>query len=287
MADDHTGTLYVIATPIGNLEDVTFRAVRVLGEVDALACEDTRRTPRILERHGIDRPRTIFSYHEHNEEQRGPLLLGKLQSGQSVAVVSDAGTPLVSDPGFRLVQSAVDSGIDIIPIPGASAAIAALSVSGLPSDGFVFAGFPARKKGRRLKQLRALQELPYTLVFYESPKRIAALLAELCTLLGDRSGVLAREITKRHEEFLRGRLSELLLLLKERRMVRGECTLLVAGNSGEPAVSSEFLIDNLTNRMKQKKLTLSEIVREVTAETGLSKKIVYTEALKIKKENRG
>jgi 16S rRNA (cytidine1402-2'-O)-methyltransferase len=279
------GVLYIVATPIGNLQDITLRALEVLESVDIIAAEDTRKTGQLLK--GRDIKGRFISYHEHNEEQRGPLLLGKLQSGQSVAVVSDAGTPLVSDPGFRLVQSAVDSGIDTIPIPGASAAIAALSVSGLPSDGFVFAGFPARKKGRRLKQLRALQNVPYTLIFYESPKRIATFLAELHTLLGDRSGVLAREITKRHEEFLRGHLSELLLLLKERPTVKGECTLLVAGNSGESAVTPEFLKDDLTTRMKQKKITLSEIVREVSAKTGLSKKMVYAEALKIKKENRG
>lgn len=276
---DHRGILYVVATPIGNLQDITLRALEVLGTVDIIAAEDTRKTGRFLKNKGIHG--RFISYHEHNEQQRCPLLLDKLVSGLSVAIVSNAGTPSVSDPGFRLVQGAIDRHITIIPVPGASAAITALSASGLPSDGFVFIGFLARKKGQRSKQLKILKDIPWTLIFYESPKRVTRLIDDILSLLGDRSAVLAREMTKRHEEFVRGRLSELLQTLNERPNIKGECTLLVAGKSGETEFDPESLKEELTTRLKQKKLTLSEIVREVAAETGLSKKRVYAEALLI------
>jgi 16S rRNA (cytidine1402-2'-O)-methyltransferase len=277
---DRRGILYVVATPIGNLQDITLRALDVLGSADIIAAEDTRKTGRLLKNRGIHG--RFISYHEHNEQQRCPLLLDKLESGLSVAIVSNAGTPSVSDPGFRLVQCAIDRNIEIIPVPGASAAITALSASGLPSDGFVFIGFLARKKGQRSNQLKILQNVPWTLIFYESPKRINGLINDILTLLGDRSAVLAREMTKRHEEFVRGRLSDLLQTLNERPNIKGECTLLVAGKSGGTVYDPESLKEELTTRLKQKKLTLSEIVREVAAETGLSKKRVYTEALIIK-----
>lgn len=276
---DHRGILYIVATPIGNLQDITLRALEVLGTVDIIAAEDTRKTGRFLKNKGIHG--RFISYHEHNEQQRCPLLLDKLVSGLSVAIVSNAGTPSVSDPGFRLVQGAIDRHITIIPVPGASAAITALSASGLPSDGFVFIGFLVRKKGQRSKQLKILKDIPWTLIFYESPKRVTRLIDDILSLLGDRSAVLAREMTKRHEEFVRGRLSELLQTLNERPNIKGECTLLVAGKSGETEFDPESLKEELTTRLKQKKLTLSEIVREVAAETGLSKKRVYAEALLI------
>ena len=280
----HPGVLYVVATPIGNLQDITLRALDVLGSVDIIAAEDTRKTGRLLKNRGIQG--RFISYHEHNEQQRCPLLIKKLESGLSVAIVSNAGTPSISDPGFRLVQRAIERNIKIIPIPGAAAAVTAISASGLPSEGFVFIGFLPRKQGQRIKQLKKLQSVPWTLIFYESPRRIASLIDDILTLFGDRSAVLAREMTKRHEEFVRGRLSELLQTLNERPNIKGECTLLVAGKSGETAYRTEALKENLTTRLKQKKLTLSEIVKEVAAETGLSKKLVYTEALNIKNQTR-
>ncbi len=279
---DQRGILYVVATPIGNLQDITLRALDVLGSVDIIAAEDTRKTGRLLKNRGIQG--RFISYHEHNEQQRCPLLIKKLESGLSVAIVSNAGTPSISDPGFRLVQSAIERNIKIIPIPGAAAVVTALSASGLPSDGFVFIGFLARKKGQRAKKLKTLQNVPWTLIFYESPKRITRLIDDILTLLGDRSAVLAREMTKRHEEFVRGRLSDLLQNLNERSNIKGECTLLVAGKSDETVYNPESLKENLTTRLKQKKLTLSKIVQEVAAETGLSKKLVYTEALNIKRK---
>ncbi|MGD2011415.1 MAG: 16S rRNA (cytidine(1402)-2'-O)-methyltransferase, partial [Desulfobacterales bacterium] len=208
------GTLFVLATPIGNLRDITLRALDVLLSVDFIAAEDTRHTGRLLK--GRNPKGRFISYHEHNEDKRTPLLLEKLEAGFSVAVVSNAGTPSISDPGYRLVESAAARNIPVSPVPGASAAIAALSVSGLPTDSFVFIGFLPRKQGRRTEQLTSLRNMPRTMIFYESPKRISRLLDDLLALMGDRSAVLGREMTKLHEEFLRGRLSELIALLEER-----------------------------------------------------------------------
>ena len=280
------GTLFVLATPIGNLQDITLRALDVLLSVDFIAAEDTRHTGRLLK--GRNPRGRFISYHEHNEESRTPLLLEKLEAGFSVAIVSNAGTPSISDPGYRLVASAVARNIPVSPVPGVSAAIAALSVSGLPTDSFVFIGFLPRKKGRRTEQLTSLRDTPRTLIFYESPKRISCLLDDLLTVMGDRSAVLGREMTKLHEEFLRGRLSELIALLGERPDIKGECTLIVSGSPPDTAEAPTVLHEKLTNRLKQKKVILSEVVREVVRETGLPRKIVYGAALEIKRNlNQG
>ncbi len=280
------GTLYVLATPIGNLRDITLRALDILLSVDFIAAEDTRRTGRLLK--GLTPKGRFISYHEHNEEERTPLLLEKLEAGFSVAVVSNAGTPSISDPGFRLVKSAVVRNIPVSPVPGVSAAIAALSVSGLPTDSFVFIGFLPRKKGRRTDQLTSLRNMARTMIFYESPKRISRLIDDLLTVMGDRSAALGREITKLHEEFLRGRLSELRALLAERRDIKGECTLVVSGRLSDAAAGTAVLYEKLTTRLKQEKVILSELVREVVRETGLPRKIVYGAALEIKRNlNQG
>jgi 16S rRNA (cytidine1402-2'-O)-methyltransferase len=277
------GTLYVVATPIGNLQDITLRALDILSTVDVIAAEDTRKTGRFLKSRGIKA--RFVSYHEHNERQRCPQLLEKLSFGSSVAIVSNAGTPSVSDPGFRLVQRAIEQNIRITPIPGPSAAVSALSASGLPSDQFIFIGFLARKRGRRSKQLLTLVDLPWTMVFYESPRRLLGLLNDILQVMGNRPAVLAREMTKRHEEFVRGRLSELLKVLTERSLIKGECTLIVAGRQAADAVDIDSLKEELTTRLKQKNMTLSETVREVAHITGLPKKKVYAEALNIKQKN--
>src|SRR5205085_6669929 len=201
------GTLYIVATPIGNLEDITQRALRILREVDLIACEDTRHTRKLLNHFGIE-TKTI-SYQEHNERERADELGAVLESGKSVALVSDAGTPLISDPGFRLVNAAIEKGISVVPVPGAAAVVTALSASGLPTDQFYFAGFlPARAHARRAK-LEELTQIPATLIFYEAPHRISAALRDAIDVLGDRHAIVAREMTKLHEEFARGRLSEL------------------------------------------------------------------------------
>ena len=227
-----SGTLYIVATPIGNLEDITYRAVRILGEVDLVACEDTRQTRRLLERYAISKP--LISYHEHNEHTRSEELLRDLLAGKNIALVSDAGTPLVADPGYRLVTKAREQGITVSPIPGPAALLAALSASGLPTDAFHFLGFPHYKKGRRRRLLEEMKTSEATLIFYEAPHRIIETLEDIGEILGARQVVLAREITKLHEEFLRGTPSELRELLKARPAVKGEITLMIARDGYRP-----------------------------------------------------
>ena len=201
-----TGTLYIVATPIGNLEDITLRALRVLREVDWIACEDTRQTRKLLEHFGIAKP--MVSYHEHNESGRAAELVERLTRGGSGALVSDAGTPLISDPGYRLVQAAIAAAIPVVPIPGASAAVSALSAAGLPTDAFRFCGFLPPKSSQRRKTLEQLKPETGTLIFYETPHRILEALEDVAAVMGSRPVVVARELTKLHEEFLRGTAAE-------------------------------------------------------------------------------
>jgi 16S rRNA (cytidine1402-2'-O)-methyltransferase len=219
------GTLYLVATPIGNLEDVTRRALRVLGEADVVACEDTRRTRSLLEHFGI-RARAV-SYHEHNERERAEELARSIEEGRTVALVSDAGTPGVNDPGYRLVRACVERGLSVVPVPGPTAFVAALTASGLPTDEFYFGGFlPARTHARREK-LASVKQLRATLVFYETPHRLAHALADALEVLGEREAAVARELTKLHEEFARGRLSELAARFAPEGAARGEMVLVI------------------------------------------------------------
>ncbi len=221
------GTLYIVATPIGNLEDITLRALRTLSGVDTIAAEDTRRTRNLLTHHGISRP--LVSYHDHNKVKQAPRLLAMLQAQQSVALVTDAGTPGISDPAYYLLQAVLLHDISVVPIPGVTAAITALSVSGLPTDRFVFEGFLPVKSGRRQQRLASLRDEPRTIVLYESPHRLLKLLQEIHDHFGaDRRMVIGRELTKRFEEIQRGTASSLLAEL-ESRSIRGEFTVLVAG----------------------------------------------------------
>jgi 16S rRNA (cytidine1402-2'-O)-methyltransferase len=274
------GELYVIATPIGNREDITLRALNVLGKVDLVAAEDTRHTLRFLSHHNIKS--RLISYHEHNERERTKDLLDKLNSGLSVALVSNAGTPTISDPGYQLLKAALKRGIRVVPIPGVSAAVTALSVSGLPTDSFVFVGFLAKKKGKRLEQLRKLAFEKRTIIFYESPRRIHTLLEEIILNIGDRNGVLCREMTKLHEEFVRGHLSNILRSLKKRPSIKGECTLLVAGYEENENVSREKVRKEIKKRLASAKGSLSDIAKEIAKKYNLPKNRVYDEALKIK-----
>lgn len=226
-----TGTLYIVATPVGNLEDISQRALRTLRDVDLVACEDTRRTRVLLNHFGI-KTKTV-SYHEHNERARAAELCEQIESGTNVALVSDAGTPLISDPGFRIVQAAIEACIPIVPIPGPTALVAALVASGLPSDQFFFNGFlPARANARRAK-LEEVRSLPVTLVFYEAPHRIAATLKSALEVLGNRRAVVARELTKLHEEIVRGSLSELTKRFSVDATARGEMVLVISGTANE------------------------------------------------------
>jgi 16S rRNA (cytidine1402-2'-O)-methyltransferase len=221
------GTLYVVSTPIGNLEDITLRALRILGSVDFIAAEDTRHTRKLLTHHGISRP--LLSYHDHNEDVQAPRLLALLQEGKSIALVTDAGTPGIADPAYHLLQTLLPRAIPIVPIPGPTAALAALAVSGLPTDRFIFEGFLPVKSGRRRQRLEALAEETRTIVLYESPHRLLRLLQELVTHFGaERRLVVARELTKHFEEVVRGTSSTLLETFQA-RPIRGEFTLVIAG----------------------------------------------------------
>lgn len=221
-----TGTLYIVATPLGNLEDITLRALRVLKEADLIACEDTRHTRKLLTHYGVATPTT--SYFEHNKFTKGDWLIHRLEDGKNVALVSDAGTPGVSDPGYNLVAAAVERGIAVVPIPGPSAAVSALCASGLPTDRFLFVGFLPQKDGKKKRVLESLSQQPSTLIFYESPFRVKKTLRLMKVAFGDRRCVLAHELTKVHEGFLRGTIGE--ILEKEERIVeKGEWILLVEG----------------------------------------------------------
>jgi 16S rRNA (cytidine1402-2'-O)-methyltransferase len=266
-----SGTLYIVATPIGNLEDITFRAVRVLREADLIACEDTRQTRKLLDRYGIAKPLT--SYHEHNELRRSAELLGELQAGKNIALVTDAGTPLISDPGYRLVAGARKLGIPVSPIPGPGAFLAALSASGLPTDSFVFLGFLPPKKSQRRKALESWKSFPATLVFYEAPHRIVETLQDIEEVLGTRDVVLARELTKVHEEFLSGPSAEVLEALARRPPLKGEITLLVA--KGETAEPDEQPLETAVEQLMQAGVSRMQALKTVARRRGISKREVY------------
>jgi 16S rRNA (cytidine1402-2'-O)-methyltransferase len=221
------GTLYLVSTPIGNLEDLTLRARRLLAEVDLIAAEDTRHTQQLLARYDIHTPLT--SYHDHNKEEKAPVLIERLRQGQTMALVSDAGTPTISDPGYYLINGCIAADIPVCPVPGPSAVLAALAASGLPTDAFLFAGFLPRKSGARAKRITQLQPLRETLIFFESPHRIGRLLDELQLALGDRRVAIGRELTKLHEEVIRGTLGEVAKQLSG-RTIKGEITVVVEGN---------------------------------------------------------
>ena len=276
------GTLYVVATPLGNRDDITVRALNILREVDLIAAEDTRKTRGFLALHAIQN--NLISYHEHNEAERTPALVAKLQKGVSIALVSNAGTPTVSDPGYRLIEAALDNQLSVIPVPGVSAATAALSVAGLPTDSFIFAGFLAKKKTKRLRQLNELASESRTLIFYESPRRVLALLNECMEVMGDRRGVLAREMTKLHEEFIRGRLSEIMERLRDRHDIKGECTLLISGNDRDPDHAWPLVRQQIETAVKVGQNSISAIAREIAATSGIAKNRIYAEALRISKE---
>ena len=274
------GVLYVVATPIGNRDDITLRALDILRSVDLVAAEDTRKSGRFLSHHGIKK--SLISYHELNEIQRAPQLIGKLLDGTSIALISNAGTPAVSDPGFRLIAAAVEKKIKVAPIPGVSAATAAISVSGLPTDSYMFVGFAPKKKGRRITFLTALGDPSCSLIFYESPKRIHSLLQDIIACMGDRKAVLAREMTKLHEEFIRGRLSQILETISARPVVKGECTLLVAGSDSIEKPDIESIQTELKKALDKKTGSLSEIARTFAQKYDLPKKTVYDLALVVR-----
>jgi len=265
------GCLYIVSTPIGNLEDITYRAVRILKEADWIACEDTRTTRRLLDHYGIQT--RLVSYHEHNELERSEELIERLRQGETGALVSDAGTPLLSDPGYRVVRGAVKEGIRVEAIPGPSALLAGLVVSGLPTDQFHFGGFLPAKQGQRMRLLESLRDEQATLIFYEAPHRILESLDDIAAALGGREIVVARELTKMHEEVLRGTPATIRNNLAERDMIRGEFVILVAKASEPvqdttpPEEAVALLVSAGVDRM--------EAMKTVARERGLSKRDVY------------
>jgi 16S rRNA (cytidine1402-2'-O)-methyltransferase len=276
--NSQTGCLYLVATPIGNLEDITLRAIRVLKEADLIACEDTRQTQKLLQHYAIHKG--MISYHAHNELTRAPELVIQLEQGAQVALVSDAGTPVVSDPGHRLVVLCLRHHIPVVPIPGPSAFVAALAASGLPSDEFLFVGFLPSRAGARRKKLDALKDEPRALVLYEAPHRLADTLSDAAEILGSRHAVVAREVTKIHEEFLRGTLAELRDAAKE-RAPRGEITLMI-GPPEEgvlpfaPAVSLKQRVSQLEAEMG---LDRKAALKQAARERGLGKRDAYKQLL--------
>jgi 16S rRNA (cytidine1402-2'-O)-methyltransferase len=276
-----SGTLYVVSTPIGNLEDITLRALKILKKVDLIAAENTRRTRELCSHYGIKR--RLVSYHQHNSKSRGPELIEKLKKGSDIALVSNAGTPVVSDPGALLINSALGEGIRVSPIPGASAAIAAMSVSGLSADRFLFLGFLSSKANKRKKEIKDLLYEPVTMVFYEAPHRIKAMLKDLNDILGDRYVVILREMTKVYEEIIRGPVG-LILEDFEDHMLKGEFTVIVAGkqksgNEGLPTDKTRDMIKGLL----QNNMGVKEAAERLSQEFGLNYRAVYREGLNIKK----
>jgi 16S rRNA (cytidine1402-2'-O)-methyltransferase len=268
--------LYIVSTPIGNLEDITGRALRILKEVALIACEDTRHTRKLLTHYGINTP--TISYHEHNERERALELLTRLRAGDSIAIVSDAGTPGINDPGFRVVRLAIENGVSVIPVPGPSALITALVASGLPTAEFFFGGFLPAKTNARRSRLAELRSLPATLIFYEAPHRIAAALKDAHEILGPRQAVVARELTKLHEEFVRGRLSELAEHFATAERVRGEIVLMIDGVAVESEVTAEDSaqsVATLTARFESEGLDHRAALKKAARALGLTRAEAY------------
>jgi len=270
--------LYLVATPIGNLEDITLRALRILKEVDLIACEDTRQTQKLLNHYGIEK-RTV-SYHEHNEMTRAAELIVDVERGASIALVTDAGMPGISDPGFRLITLAIRHHVPVVPVPGATAFLAALVASGLPTDSFRFSGFLPPKRGKRREVLENILGSPRTQVFYEAPHRLLETMEDIVQVLGlNRQVVVAREVTKLHEEFLRGRAGELLERLRERGEIKGEITLLIG--KSEDSIQSAAAKVGVRSRLKQimsdEQVDEKAALKKVAKELGVSKSEAYRE----------
>ncbi len=276
------GTLYIVATPIGNLEDITLRALRILQEVDLIAAEDTRHSKKLLAHYHINTPLT--SYYDHIETDKAPALIAQLQAGKNIALVSDAGTPAIADPGYRLVKGAAEAGVAIVPIPGPSTAIALLSVSGLPTDRFAFEGFLPAKPTQRRKFLQKLKNEERTLIFFESPHRLPETLADIETIFGDRLIVLGRELTKMFEEVQRGTVTTLRAALQDRE-IKGEVALLVAG-SHEPRQEEAVLpLVEEVQQLLEQGLSLKEIAHSLGERRGMAKREIY--ALGVQLKERG
>jgi len=269
------GILFIVATPIGNLEDITFRAVRILKEADLVAAEDTRHSRKLLAHYGISTPLT--SYYDHNQSLKGERILAALRDGKQVALISDAGTPCISDPGYQLVRDALGEGIRVIPVPGACAAVSALSAAGLPTDCFTFSGFPPNREGKRRTFLASLANVHGTLILYEAPHRLVETLADIIAIMGERQVVVARELTKLHEECLHGTASEVRALVQDGRE-RGEVVILIAPADETSAPEGPLPEEQLRLALARGH-TVKEAAALVAAATGLPRRELYAQAL--------
>lgn len=270
----HSGAIYLVATPIGNLEDITLRALRTLREADVIACEDTRRSSRLLRHFGIDRP--LVSCHDHNEARRAAELVARALAGESIAVISDAGTPAISDPGFRVVRAALDAGVRVVPLPGPNAIVTALSASGLPAQEFAFAGFLPPKKAKRRRALRNIEPFESTVALFEAPHRILDSLIDLQDVLGDRDIVVARELTKVHEEFLRGDALSVRRELALRPTVKGEFVILV-GPRSKPAAVADVPLSTRVAQLESEGRGRMDAIKQAARERGVTKRDAYAQ----------
>ncbi|MDD9901915.1 MAG: 16S rRNA (cytidine(1402)-2'-O)-methyltransferase [Alphaproteobacteria bacterium] len=277
----YTPGLYITATPIGNMGDITLRALDALGKVDAIACEDTRETGKLLAGHGIKAEGRLIAYHEHNADKMRPKIMDMIAKGQSVALVSDAGMPLVSDPGYRLVRDCREKGLTVTCLPGASATLAALVLSGLPTDRFFFAGFLPPKSGARKTALAEISAVPATLIFYETGPRLANSLSDMVTVLGDRAATVLRELTKKFEETRHGTLATLAAHYKDSGPPRGEIVIVIEGPVAKPPASAEEVDQRLQTLILKEKMSTKDAAAQIAAETGWKKKDVYAQAVKI------
>lgn len=276
------GKLFVVATPIGNLQDITLRAIDTLKKVDLIACEDTRHSRKLLLHYNIDTELT--SYHEHNEVYKSEEIVYDLKSGKNVALITDAGTPSISDPGYRLISAAVEHEIEVIPVPGPTSLVAALSASGLPTDRFTFLGFLPKTRKKIENHLEPYVYSDSTLVFFESPRRLNSSLSDIKCILGNRKAVVCRELTKIHEEFIRGHLADICEILGKKEEIKGECIILIEGYREDRENSTEVSLDSMRmelKRMKELGLSLKDGVKVVSDQSGLKKNTVYEMALSI------
>jgi len=282
LCDEDYGTLYVVSTPIGNLEDITLRALKTLKETDLIAAENVNHSKGMCRHYGIDT--RLISYNQHNRKARGSEIINHLKKGSDIALITSAGTPAVSDPGSYLIGMAVAEGIKVCPVPGPSAVITALSVSGIRMDRFLFLGFLSNKAGKRRKELKSMKDEPRTMVFYEAPHRIRAMLIDLKNILGDRSIVLTRELTKMYEEFRRGKVSDIIKDV-EQRGIKGEITLVVEGKQKDETeeVLDEAVLEKIEKVLKKGDYSVRDIAEELSEEEGLPYRAVYKECIRIKK----
>jgi 16S rRNA (cytidine1402-2'-O)-methyltransferase len=276
------GALYVVATPIGNLEDITYRAVRILREADLIACEDTRHTAKLLDHYGVDKP--TVSYHEHNEAARAEELVARMEQGLNVAQVTDAGMPGISDPGYRVIKLAIERGIPVVPVPGPSALVAALAASGLPTESFQFLGFLPAKSGQRRTLLETLRNAQNTVVVYEAPHRIAETMKDVAEILGaERPVVLARELTKLHEEFIRGTAGDVLARVQAQEL-KGEMTLLIGKSEGVEQTIKKDTAARLQEIMREQRIDENAALKALAKEQGISKSEAYRELQRVRRK---